>query len=86
MLQVKITIVDEFCYILALKETAQSIQSVEIITTEGQFRTLNKSELSFGYRYSSFRDMEDLAAITAVTFGLERSNSARKRQHEYLER
>lgn len=68
------------------QETAHSIDTVEIITTEGKFQTLKRRDLSFGYRSSSFQDMKDLAAITAVTFRLKRSESTRKRQQEYLER
>ena len=51
-----------------LKQTADVVDSVEIVTTDGKFQTLNRVDLSFGYRSSPFQDMEDLAAIAAVTF------------------
>ncbi|KAK9038941.1 hypothetical protein V6N11_023782 [Hibiscus sabdariffa] len=69
-----------------LKETADSIESIDIVTTEGKFRTLDRVDLSFGYRSSPFQDMNDLAAIVAVTFRLQGSVSARKRQQELLKR
>ncbi|GMI68994.1 hypothetical protein HRI_000568700 [Hibiscus trionum] len=68
------------------QETADSVESIDIVTTDGKFRTLNRVDLSFGYRSSPFQDMNDLAAIVAVTFRLEGSVSARKRQQELLKR
>ncbi|CAL5372472.1 unnamed protein product [Camellia sinensis] len=68
------------------QETADVIDSIEIVTTEGKFQILNRTDLNFGYRTSPFQDMEDLAAIVAVTFQLKHSESARRRQQEYLER
>ncbi|KAK8674164.1 hypothetical protein V6N13_112460 [Hibiscus sabdariffa] len=68
------------------QETADSIESIDIVTTEGKFRTLDRVDLSFGYRSSPFQDMNDLAAIVAVTFRLQGSVSARKRQQELLKR
>ncbi|KAK6927945.1 UDP-N-acetylenolpyruvoylglucosamine reductase, C-terminal [Dillenia turbinata] len=68
------------------QETADVIESVEIVTMDGIFHTLRGNELNFGYRFSPFQIMENLAAITAVTFKLEHSESARRRQLEYLER
>ncbi|CAL5326003.1 unnamed protein product [Camellia sinensis] len=67
------------------QETADVIDSIEIVTTEGKFQILNRTDLNFGYRTSPFQDMEDLAAIVAVTFQLKHSESARRRQQEYLE-
>ncbi|CAI9766926.1 unnamed protein product [Fraxinus pennsylvanica] len=67
-------------------ETADSIDCVEIITSEGEHQMLKKSDLAFGYRSSPFQNMEDFAAITAVTFRLEFSESARRQQQEYLKR
>ncbi|XP_041998337.1 UDP-N-acetylenolpyruvoylglucosamine reductase-like [Salvia splendens] len=54
------------------QETADAVESVEIMTRDGEYMTLNRSELGFVYRWSSFRDMKELAAITAVTFKLKR--------------
>ncbi|KAA8547799.1 hypothetical protein F0562_004228 [Nyssa sinensis] len=68
------------------QEIADVIDSIEIVTTEGKFQTLNRTDLDFSYRSSPFQDMDHLAAIFAVTFRLKHSKSARKRQHEYLER
>lgn len=69
-----------------LKETGDAVESVEITTREGEFKILNRKELSFGYRSSPFQGMRDLAAITAVTFQLKFSESAKKNQQEYLQR
>lgn len=69
-----------------LKETADAVESVEIVTAEGEYQILNRSELSYGYRSSSFQGMNNLAAITAVTFRLKVSKSAKKNQQEYLAR
>lgn len=68
------------------QETADAITSIEIVTIEGRLRMLNRSDLDFGYRSSPFQDMEDLAAIVSVTFQLKRSESARIRLLENLER
>lgn len=68
------------------QETADTIDCVEIITSEGEHQMLKKSDLAFGYRSSPFQHMEDFAAITAVTFRLEVSESARGQQQEYLKR
>ncbi|KAG6412450.1 hypothetical protein SASPL_125129 [Salvia splendens] len=67
------------------QETADAVESVEIMTRDGEYMTLNRSELGFVYRWSSFRDMKELAAITAVTFKLKVSESAKKNQQIYLE-
>ncbi|KAL3640432.1 hypothetical protein CASFOL_015400 [Castilleja foliolosa] len=69
-----------------LSETAAAVESIEIVTTKGEYKTIKRSDLSFGYRSSPFQDMNDLAAITAVTFQLKASQSAKKRQQEYLKR
>ncbi|KAH6825880.1 hypothetical protein C2S53_001296 [Perilla frutescens var. hirtella] len=68
------------------QETADAVESVEIITSEGQRMILRRSDLDFRYRWSSFQGMNNLAAITAVTFQLKLSKSAKKNQQEYLER
>ncbi|PIA33280.1 hypothetical protein AQUCO_04100003v1 [Aquilegia coerulea] len=66
------------------QETADVIDSVEIVTVDGRLKTLNREELSFGYRKSPFQEMEDLAAVTAVTFRLIPSVSAKERQQTML--
>ncbi|XP_077242255.1 uncharacterized protein LOC143882689 [Tasmannia lanceolata] len=68
------------------QETADSIDSSEIVMTDGSHRKLNRRDLSFSYRGSPFQEMEDLAAIVAVTFRLTPSALARERQQAYLER
>ncbi|OVA04975.1 UDP-N-acetylenolpyruvoylglucosamine reductase [Macleaya cordata] len=68
------------------QEISDAIYSVEIVRTDGRHETLNRNDLTFGYRTSSFQAMEDLAAIVAVTFQLKPSESARERQQAYLTR
>lgn len=68
------------------QETAGAIDSVDIVTVGGKLRRVSRNDLMFGYRLSSFQDMKDLAAIVAVTFQLQDSTSARRKQQEYLER
>ncbi|XP_041997403.1 UDP-N-acetylenolpyruvoylglucosamine reductase-like [Salvia splendens] len=68
------------------QETADAVESVEIMTREGECVIFKRSELGFGYRWSSFQDMKELAAITAVTFTLKVSESEKKNQQEYMER
>ncbi|KAG9448919.1 hypothetical protein H6P81_008884 [Aristolochia fimbriata] len=68
------------------QETADSIESVEIITTDGIKRVLQRKELAFGYRTSSFQEMKDLAAIVSVTFRLNRSATAKTKLQRHLER
>lgn len=69
-----------------LQETADFVDSIEIVTTGGELQRLNRMDLKFGYRLSPFQDMKDLAAIVAVTFRLKQSELARRRQIEHLER
>lgn len=71
---------------LSLKETSDVVDSVEIITAAGEYRIMKRTEITFGYRSSPFQGMNDLAGITAVTFRLKSSETAKKRQQEYLER
>ncbi|XP_022894228.1 uncharacterized protein LOC111408708 [Olea europaea var. sylvestris] len=66
------------------QETADTIDCVEIFTTEGEHGSLKRSDLDFGYRSSPFQNMEDFAAITAATFRLEFSETARRQKQEYL--
>lgn len=68
------------------QETANVTDTVEIVTSEGEFLVLNRGDLRFGYRSSVCQGMKNLAAITAVTFRLKNLESARDRQQEYLER
>ncbi|PHT89118.1 hypothetical protein T459_04231 [Capsicum annuum] len=68
------------------QETAAAIDSIEIVTNEGESRMLKRRELNFGYRLSPFQELKDLASITAVTFRLKFSKTAREMQQEYLAR
>lgn len=68
------------------QETAGVIDSVDIVTLGGKLQRVSRNDLKFGYRSSSFQDMKDLAAIVAVTFQLQESTSARRKQREYLDR
>ncbi|KAM1264992.1 hypothetical protein EV1_034571 [Malus domestica] len=68
------------------QETANAIRSVEFVTMTGKFLRFSRTDLVFGYRSSPFQVMEELAAIIAVTFELQHSGSAKRRQHEYMER
>ncbi|GFP91152.1 UDP-n-acetylenolpyruvoylglucosamine reductase [Phtheirospermum japonicum] len=68
------------------QETVGAVESIEIITTKGEYKTIKRRDLNFSYRSSPFQDMNDLAAITAVTFRLKVSQSAKKKQQEYLKR
>ncbi|KAK3218237.1 hypothetical protein Dsin_012207 [Dipteronia sinensis] len=69
-----------------MKETGDVIDSVDVVTVQGNLQRLEKNDLNFGYRSSTFQDMKDLAAIVAVTFQLQESGSARAKQQECLER
>lgn len=62
------------------QETEDVISSVEIVTRNGELRVLSRNQIDFGYRWSSFQEMEDLAAILAVTFKLIPETTARDRQ------
>ncbi|CAL9126429.1 unnamed protein product [Musa acuminata var. zebrina] len=68
------------------QETGDVVDSVEIVTMDGELQVLRRSELVFGYRWSAFQDMKDLAAIVAVTFRLTPSTAATERQRAFLER
>ncbi|KAK2652238.1 hypothetical protein Ddye_012094 [Dipteronia dyeriana] len=68
------------------QETGDVIDSVDVVTVQGKLQRLEKNDLNFGYRSSTFQDMKDLAAIVAVTFQLQESGSARTKQQECLER
>ncbi|MQL92150.1 hypothetical protein Taro_024763 [Colocasia esculenta] len=68
------------------QETSDCIESVQISTTQGWVRVLDRDDLTFGYRRSCFQEMEDLAAILAVTFRLTPSVSALEQQRRFLER
>ncbi|RZC79282.1 hypothetical protein C5167_003471 [Papaver somniferum] len=66
------------------QEISDVISSVEILQTDGRLETINQNDLAFSYRKSSFQDMEDLAAIVAVTFKIKPFPLAREQQKAYL--
>ncbi|KAK0597896.1 hypothetical protein LWI29_029589 [Acer saccharum] len=53
------------------QETGDVIYSVDVVTVQGKLQRLEKNDLNFGYRSSTFQDMKDLAAIVAFTFQLQ---------------
>lgn len=68
------------------QETGEAVESVEVVSREGEVRILGRDDVRFGYRWSSLQDMQDLAAIIAVTFRLRPVPAARDRQREFLDR
>lgn len=64
------------------KETADKLVSVEYIDSTGELRCLARSELSFGYRTSSFHHWK--GAIVEGTFSLLKSEEAKKTQKTLL--
>ncbi|CAN6451615.1 unnamed protein product [Victoria cruziana] len=68
------------------QEISDVVESVEIITVNGEHRLIGRKELLFHYRRSSFQEMQDLAAIVAITFHLTPSSTSKKKAEEYLNR
>nr|DAD44407.1 TPA_asm: hypothetical protein HUJ06_002637 [Nelumbo nucifera] len=66
------------------QETANAIDTAEIVTVDGRHQILYRSDFAFGYRMSPFQAMQDLTAIVAVTFRLLPSASVKERQQAYL--
>jgi UDP-N-acetylmuramate dehydrogenase len=64
-------------------ETCNSLASVDFIDEKGSPVTLQKTELSFGYRHSSFQSIR--GAIVGATFLLTRSETARKKQLDIID-
>ena len=62
------------------KETSLVLSSVDYVDEKGDLMTLNKSDLTFSYRYSSFQKMK--GAIVGATFILNKNPEARKKQIE----
>lgn len=67
-------------------ETGEVVEAVEVVDRDGEVRVLGREELGFGYRWSSLQEMEDVAAIVAVTFRLWWSPAARDRQRKFFDR
>ncbi|XP_020087964.1 uncharacterized protein LOC109709973 [Ananas comosus] len=68
------------------QDTGSVIDEVEIVTTEGEVQRLRRSDIAFGYRWSSFQEMTDLAAILSARFRLTAAEKSRERQRALLER
>jgi len=64
-------------------ETCQTLISVDFVSPDGQFHSLPKSELSFGYRFSSFQQRE--GAIVGATFRLSKEAEARQKQLDIIQ-
>jgi hypothetical protein len=82
---------EEFCFPAGdfyKMETADVLQSVEIITSSGDWCILSKEreELAYSYRTSPFQKMKHVAAIVAATFQLTPCPNARQRQKLFLDR
>lgn len=63
-------------------ETSHYLVSVDFLTFDNHLVTLNKEELSFGYRTSSFQQMK--GAIVGATFKLFKQEEARTKQLEIV--
>jgi len=64
-------------------ETCNTLVSVDFVNAEGTLKTLEKAELVFSYRHSSFHEMK--GAIVGATFALKPCTEARKRQFEIID-
>lgn len=65
------------------RETCESLVSVEFLNHKGELEKLDRKALQFGYRHSPFQKRQ--GAITAATFRLETSSTAREKQLEIIE-
>lgn len=70
------------------QETAQVLESVEVVTPEGARRTLRRErgELVYGYRRSPFQSMGAGTAVVAATFRLTHDPGARRLQRSFMDR
>jgi UDP-N-acetylmuramate dehydrogenase len=64
-------------------ETCQTLVSIDFVTAEGKLLCLSKETLSFGYRFSSFQQMD--GAIVGATFCLTKSSEARQKQLDIIQ-
>lgn len=63
-------------------ETANKLVSVDFVQEDGTLVTIEKQDLEFGYRTSSFQSMK--GAIVGATFKLSSSLTARQKQLEII--
>jgi len=64
-------------------ETATCLQEVTFITEKGEIEVLQKKDLQFAYRFSSFQEKK--GAIVSARFKLEPDEKARDRQRAIVE-
>jgi UDP-N-acetylmuramate dehydrogenase len=65
------------------KETADALKKVSYVDEEGKLLYLDKEELTFAYRYSSFQKKN--GAIVAALFSLSPSEGARQKQLKIID-
>ncbi len=63
-------------------ETCTPLTSVDYVTEEGSLQTIDKKDLRFAYRQSSFQEKK--GAIVGATFTLSPSSEARQKQLEII--
>lgn len=70
------------------QETAQVLESVEIVTSQGarQMMARERGELVYGYRESPFQSMGAGTAVVAATFRLTADRGARQLQRSFMDR
>lgn len=66
------------------QETADTLVSVDLVTKDGEMRTVDRSTLSFNYRTSPFQGGEEI--VVGATFQLTPSAEAARRQRDLLDR
>lgn len=65
------------------RETVESLKSVDYVDKDGVFSCLDRGEIEFKYRYSSFHEWG--GAIVGATFSLSPSDEARRKQISIIE-
>ncbi len=63
-------------------ETCEALQTIDFVTSKGELQHLQRNDLKFSYRFSSFQQMS--GAIVGATFQLLPSETARKMQIELI--
>lgn len=65
------------------RQTAETLASVEFLTTDGDRHVFTRSELAFAYRCSPFQSMS--GALLTATFTLKSHPEAKRQQTEIVE-
>jgi UDP-N-acetylmuramate dehydrogenase len=65
------------------KETADALQSISYLHSDGKRLEYKREEIEFGYRFSSFQKMK--GAIISATFRLQPSASSKKQQLKIID-